>query len=139
MDSNPKYVSYYFQNNETNVSDLESNNTGLFPEGTYYPAYLPRDMKLIQFINKESTMTYRFQDTEENNLMIQVSGLGTTTNVDNENLEEQNIVMVNGMQASYRSKAGMTSIIWSDEAHLFIVNSTLPKEECIRIANGLMN
>ena len=74
MDSNPKYVSYYFQNNETNVSDLESNNTGLFPEGTYYPAYLPRDMKLIQFIYKESTMTYRFQDTEENNLMIQVSG-----------------------------------------------------------------
>jgi len=37
------------------------------------------------------------------------------------------------------SKLGVKSIIWSDEAHLFIVNSTLPKEECIRIANGLMN
>lgn len=139
MDSNPKYVSYYFQNNETYVSNLESNKTGLFPEGTYYPAYLPREMKLVQLIYKESTMTYRFQDTEENYLMIQVSGIGSTTNVDNENLDEQSTVIVNGMQATYSSKADMKSIIWSDEAHLFIVNSTLPKEECIRIANGLMN
>lgn len=139
MDSNQKYVTYYFQNNETNFFNQESNQNGLFPDGVYYPSYLPRDMKLVQFIYVESTMTYRFQDSEENYLMIQVSGPGSTTNIDNENLEEQSTVIVNGMQASYRSKAGMTSIIWSDEAHLFIVNSTLPKEECIRIANGLMN
>lgn len=139
IESNPKYVSYYFRSNEVNVSNPEKNNNGLFPEGTYYPAYLPRDMKLIQFIYNESTMTYRFQDTEENYLMIQVSGLGSTTNVDNEKLDEQSTVIINGMQATYGSKAGVSSIIWSDEAHLFIVNSTLPKEECIRIANGLTN
>ena len=139
MDSNQKYVTYYFQNNETNFFNQESNQNGLFPDGVYYPSYLPRDMKLVQFIYVESTMTYRFQDTEENYLMIQVSGIGSTTNVDNENLDEQSTVIVNGMQATYSSKADMKSIIWSDEAHLFIVNSTLPKEECIRIANGLMN
>jgi len=139
MDSNQKYVTYYFQNNETGFFNQESNQNGLFPDGMYYPSYLPRDMKLVQFIYKESTMTYRFRDTEDNYLMIQVNSLGTTTNVDNENLKEQIFVVVNGIQATYSSKAGMRSIIWCDEAHLFIVDTTLPKEECLRIANGLTN
>jgi hypothetical protein len=66
-------------------------------------------------------------------------GSGSSMNVDNGNLEEQSSETVNGMQATYMSKLGVRSVVWSDGEHVFMVSTTLSKEECLRIASGLTN
>ncbi|MGB4595210.1 MAG: DUF4367 domain-containing protein [Anaerolineaceae bacterium] len=138
IDSNPKYVSYYLQNNETISLNQDNIHAGLFPGGTYFPSYLPKGMKLVQLVYDGSTITYRFIDGLDKYVMIQVIGVDSAMNVDNENLEEQNIEIVNGIEARYTRKSDRNSVIWNDEVNLFIVGTTLSKEECLRIANGLI-
>jgi len=43
------------------------------------------------------------------------------------------------MQSTYMSKLGVGSVVWSDGEQIFMVSTTLSKEECLRIANGLTN
>ena len=143
IESNPKYVTYYLQNqntdNEISWKNQGSSPPGLLPEGTYYPSYVPKGMELMQLVFNVSDVSYYYQDVSDNFVSIDVMGSGSSMNVDNENLEEQSSETVNGMQAAYMSKLGVGSVIWSDGEHIFMVSTTLSKEECLRIANGLTN
>ena len=143
IESNPKYVTYYLQNqntdNEISWKNQGSSPPGLLPEGTYYPSYVPKGMELMQLVFNVSDVSYYYQDVSDNFVSIDVMGSGSSMNVDNENLEEQSSETVNGMQATSMSKLGVGSVIWSDGEHIFMVSTTLSKEECLRIANGLTN
>ena len=86
-----------------------------------------------------SDVSYYYQDVSDNFVSIDIMGSGSSMNVDNENLEEQSSETVNGMQAAYMSKLGVGSVVWSDGEQIFMVSTTLSKEECLRIANGLTN
>ena len=143
IESNPKYVTYYLQSqdtdNEITWKNQGSSQPALLPEGTYYPLYVPEGMKLMQLVFNVSDVSYYYQDVSDNFVSIDVMGSGSSMNVDNENLEEQSSETVNGMQATYMSKLGVGSVVWSDGEHIFMVSTTLSKEECLRIANGLTN
>ena len=143
IESNPKYVTYYLQSqntdNEITWKNQGSSPPGLLPDGTYYPSYVPEGMKLMQLAFNVSDVSYYYQDVSDNFVSIDVMGSGSSMNLDNENLEEQSSETVNGMQAAYKSKLGVGSVIWSDGEHIFMVSTTLSKEECLRIANGLTN
>ena len=143
IESNPKYVTYYLQNqntdNEITWKNQGSSPPGLLPDGTYYPSYVPEGMKLMQLAFNVSDVSYYYQDVSDNFVSIDVMGSGSSMNVDNENLEEQSSETVNAMQATSMSKLGVGSVIWSDGEHIFMVSTTLSKEECLRIANGLTN
>ena len=143
IESNPKYVTYYLQNqntdNEITWKNQGSSPPGLLPEGTYYPSYVTEGMKLMQLAFNVSDVSYYYQDVSDNFVSIDVMGSGSSMNVDNENLEEQSSETVNGMQATYMSKLGVGSVVWSDGEQIFMVSTTLSKEECLRIANGLTN
>ncbi len=143
IESNPKYVTYYLQNqntdNEITWKNQGSSPPGLLPDGTYYPSYVPEGMKLMQLAFNVSDVSYYYQDVSDNFVSIDVMGSGSSMNLDNENLEEQSSETVNGMQATSMSKLGVGSVIWSDGGHIFMVSTTLSKEECLRIANGLTN
>lgn len=143
IESNPKYVTYYLQNqntdNEITWKNQGSSPPGLLPDGTYYPSYVPEGMKLMQLAFNVSDVSYYYQDVSDNFVSIDVMGSGSSINLDNENLEEQSSETVNGMQATSMSKLGVGSVIWSDGEHIFMVSTTLSKEECLRIANGLTN
>ena len=143
IESNPKYVTYYLQNqntdNEISWKNQGSSPPGLLPEGTYYPSYVPKGMELMQLVFNVSDVSYYYQDVSDNFVSIDVMGSGSSMNVDNGNLEEQSSETVNGMQATYMSKLGVGSVVWSDGEHIFMVSTTLSKEECLRIANGLTN
>ncbi|MGI6276868.1 MAG: DUF4367 domain-containing protein [Brevefilum fermentans] len=143
IESNPKYVTYYLQNqntdNEITWKNQGSSPPGLLPDGTYYPSYVPEGMKLMQLAFNVSDVSYYYQDVSDNFVSIDVMGSGSSMNLDNENLEEQSSETVNGMQATSMSKLGVGSVIWSDGEHIFMVSTTLSKEECLRIANGLTN
>ena len=143
IESNPKYVTYYLQNqntdNEISWKNQGSSPPGLLPDGTYYPSYVPKGMELMQLVFNVSDVSYYYQDVSDNFVSIDVMGSGSSMNVDNENLEEQSSETVNGMQATSMSKLGVGSVIWSDGEHIFMVSTTLSKEECLRIANGLTN
>ena len=143
IESNPKYVTYYLQkqntDNEITWKNQGSSPPGLLPEGTYYPLYVPEGMKLMQLAFNLSDVSYYYQDVSDNFVSIDIMGSGSSMNVDNENLEEQSSETVNGMQAAYMSKLGVGSVVWSDGEQIFMVSTTLSKEECLRIANGLTN
>ena len=143
IESNPKYVTYYLQkqntDNEITWKNQGSSPPGLLPEGTYYPSYVPKGMELMQLVFNVSDVSYYYQDVSDNFVSIDIMGSGSSMNVDNENLEEQNSETVNGMQAAYMSKLGVGSVVWSDGEQIFMVSTTLSKEECLRIANGLTN
>lgn len=143
IESNPKYVTYYLQNqntdNEITWKNQGSSPPGLLPDGTYYPSYVPEGMKLMQLAFNVSDVSYYYQDVSDNFVSIDVMGSGSSMNLDNENLEEQSSETVNGMKATSMSKLGVGSVIWSDGEHIFMVSTTLSKEECLRIANGLTN
>ena len=143
IESNPKYVTYYLQSqdtdNEITWKNQGSSPPGLLPEGTYYPSYVPKGMELMQLVFNVSDVSYYYQDVSDNFVSIDVMGSGSSMNVDNENLEEQNSETVNGMQSTYMSKLGVGSVVWSDGEQIFMVSTTLSKEECLRIANGLTN
>ena len=143
IESNPKYVTYYLQSqdtdNEITWKNQGSSQPALLPEGTYYPLYVPEGMKLMQLAFNVSDVSYYYQDVSDNFVSIDVMGSGSSMNLDNENLEEQSSETVNGMQATSMSKLGVGSVIWSDGEHIFMVSTTLSKEECLRIANGLTN
>ncbi len=143
IESNPKYVTYYLQNqntdNEISWKNQGSSPPGLLPEGTYYPSYVPKGMELMQLVFNVSDVSYYYQDVSDNFVSIDVMGSGSSMNVDNGNLEEQSSETVNGMQATYMSKLGVRSVVWSDGEQIFMVSTTLSKEECLRIANGLTN
>ena len=143
IESNPKYVTYYLQSqdtdNEITWKNQGSSQPALLPEGTYYPLYVPEGMKLMQLAFNVSDVSYYYQDVSDNFVSIDLMRSGSSMNVDNENLEEQSSETVNGMQATSMSKLGVGSVIWSDGEHIFMVSTTLSKEECLRIANGLTN
>lgn len=139
IDANPKYVTYYFQENEINQINQDSTLHGPFPKGIYYPSYLPKEMTLMQLIYDPSEIIYRYQDVSDNTLTVIVMGPGSSTNLDNESSEEESKEYVNGIEADYRKRIGLGQLTWSDGIHVFIVSTTLSKEECLRIANGLTN
>ena len=139
IDANPKYVTYSFQENEINQINQDSTLPGTFPKGIYYPSYLPKEMTLMQLIYNPSKIIYRYQDVSNNTLTVIVMGPGSSTNLDNESSEEESKEYVNGIEADYRKKIGLGQLTWSDGIHVFIVSTTLSKEECLRIANGLTN
>ena len=143
IESNPSYATYYLQNQDTDNKitweNQGSSQAGQLQDGTYYPSYVPEGMKLMQLVFNVSDVSYYYQDESDNFMSIDVMGSGSSMNVDNENLEEKNSETVNGMQATYISKLGVGSVIWSNEEQIFMVSTTLSKEECLQIANGLSN
>jgi hypothetical protein len=66
-------------------------------------------------------------------------GSDSTINIDNKNLEEESSEIVNGMEATYRSKLGVGNLIWSDGAQINMVSTILSIKLCLRIANGITN
>lgn len=137
MESNPKYVTYYLQEEATPISN-GSAMVEILPIGTYYPTYIPEGLELIQLSYSRSMISYRFLDPNGRLVIVQVMGKGGTMNVDNENLEEDSIEIVNGYEARYTLKAGRQNLIWTTENYIIFMNTNLSKEETLKIANGIL-
>jgi len=139
IDANPKFVTYYLQPKEqaTDPSNEDMART-ILPIGVYFPSYLPEGMRLVQFEYTQTELLYQYLDDSGNFIEIQILGAGATVNLDNENLEEQSLETVDGIEATYTKKLGHSLLIWSDEDNIFIVRTTLSKEETLQIARGLL-
>ncbi len=143
IESNPKFVTYYLQNqgtgNEINLTNQGRSQNGLLPNNTYVPSYIPEGMKLMHLEVSVNGVSYYYQNEAYDFVSIDVLGSGATLKVENEGLEVESSETVHGMEATYRIKSGVSDVIWSDEEHIFIVSTTFSKEECFRIAEGLIN
>jgi glycine cleavage system H lipoate-binding protein len=96
-------------------------------------------MKLMHLEVSVNGVSYYYQNEAYDFVSIDVLGSGATLKVENEGLEVESSETVHGMEATYRIKSGVSDVIWSDEEHIFIVSTTFSKEECFRIAEGLIN
>jgi hypothetical protein len=138
MDSNPEYVTYYLQSNQHAAEQnfqMEMQKT--LPLGAYYPTYLPEGMKLTTLQYSGDAVLYQFEDGSDNLVTIEVLGSGSTVNIDNENLEEKSIEVINGIEAHYSRKNGVSFLIWSDDDLVFNIITTLSKKELLQISSGL--
>ena len=59
--------------------------------------------------------------------------------MDNEDLEEQGVQIVEGIEVRYQLKNGFTTLIWNQSDRLIILRTTLSRQEAFQIAAGVIS
>lgn len=96
-------------------------------------------MKLLTFQYSISGGVYAFTGTGGNEVKLQILGSDTTVNMDNEDLEEQGVQIVEGIEVRYQLKNGFTTLIWNQSDRLIILRTTLSRQEAFQIAAGVIS
>jgi hypothetical protein len=136
IEANPEYATYYLKaENQQNEPIKEIQDT--LPFESFYPSYLPEGMKLTQLNYDGHVVLYQFEDDSKHVISIEILGSGSAVNMDNQDLDEQSTESINGVDARYTRKLWVSSLIWMDKDRIFVLSTNLPKEEAIRIGNGL--
>ena len=136
-DENPIVTRYIAEH--TNEDGENENVIYELPVGAYFPAYVPEGFRLYQEDVAPYSAYYLFIDDNENYVDVDVVGLTAGILTDNENLDEKSIEIIHGYDAHFASKDGLSDLIWTDNKHIFVVTSTLPKNEIIKVAESLFS
>ena len=138
IEANPIYATYYLEGEE-GASQNSQTLQDFVPGGAFYPTYLPDGMKLLTFQYSISGGVYAFTGTGGNEVKLQILGSDTTVNMDNEDLEEQGVQIVEGIEVRYQLKNGFTTLIWNQSDRLIILRTTLSRQEAFQIAAGVIS
>lgn len=136
LDANPEYVTYYLRT-ESQETKPNEGLQGLLPIEIIYPSYMPEGMKLTRLNYDGDASSLQFKDASDNVISIEILGPNATVNTDNQDLDEQSTEFINGVDARYTRKLGVSSLIWMYKDRIFILSTNLPKEAAIRIGMGL--
>ena len=100
--------------------------------------HMPGGFVLTDYSYKASVgQFYTFLGEDNNYVNINIHSLTHPINVDNENLDVQKEVIINGYPANLISKYGQYNITWSQDNVIIIISSTLNERETIRVAEGI--
>ena len=138
IEANPIYATYYLEGEE-GASQNSQTLQDFVPGGAFYPTYLPDGMKLLTFQYSISGGVYAFTGTGGNEVKLQILGSDTTVNMDNEDLEEQGVQIVEGIEVRYQLKNGFSTLIWNQSDRLIILRTTLSRQEAFQIAAGVIS
>lgn len=99
---------------------------------------MPGGFVLTDYSYKASVgQFYTFLGEDNNYVNINIHSSTHPINVDNENLDVQKEVIINGYPANLISKYGQYNITWSQDNVIIIISSTLNERETIRVAEGI--
>jgi hypothetical protein len=100
--------------------------------------HMPGGFVLTDYSYKASVgQFYTFLGEDNNYVNINIHSSTHPINVDNENLDVQKEVIINGYPANLISKYGQYNITWSQDNVIIIISSTLNERETIRVAEGI--
>lgn len=140
-----RFLNIFFVDNETHtdLSILEGNSSESNiskPEGWnnyYYPTYLPEGYDLISHIGVEGFREVRFGSGDSNIIMRERTGeTDIKSDIDTEDVEPD-YLSINGSDAIYAYKEGMSSIGWLTDDTLVTLSGPIEKDEIIKIAQNV--
>lgn len=93
------------------------------------PELWPEDMKLVEYINFAGAVSYRFEDeTSKNQLDLLYMGENSTASIDNENLQANEVLTLNGHEVSYTFKNGIHQMYWYENDRVINVSTNTTKD-----------
>ncbi len=126
MNIEERYTSFGFEDTGKSI-DIPAEWNGF-----YYPTYIPRGM-ILSACNEE-TVKYTSADGEK--LYFDEMNDGAMGTLDTENATIE-FITVNGHNALVTEKEGWTSILWSIDNHILLIEYTGERDEAIQIANSV--
>ncbi len=116
-------------------------NTNLevaFASDSYQLSYLPEGFSLVRIENNYPVSTFRFQNTSGKILALEIYDLVDLIDFEQE-MKANSIEYVNDKVAVFSLNDGESNLIWTEGNRTFIVNANLPKEEVLKVAQGIKN
>ena len=116
-------------------------NTNLevaFASDSYQLSYLPEGFSLVRIENNYPVSTFRFQDTSGKILALEIYDSVDLIDFEQE-MKANSIEYVNDKVAVFSLNDGESNLIWTEGNRTFIVNANLPKDEVLKVAQGIKN
>ena len=109
-----------------------------FASDSYQLSYLPEGYGLVRIENNYPVSTYRFRDSSGMVLVLEIHDSVDMIDFEKE-MRANSIEYVNDKVAVYSLNDGESNLIWTEENRTFSVNARLPKDEILKVAQGIKN
>lgn len=139
-----RYVGYFLIERTDKYSRIEfqvSDITVDVPEGwmaDYYVSYIPYGFSIDDAICSPVLNKVTYKDGNENRISLSIGGTCSATNYDTED-SYVSIIELDGISATYSvHENGDKSLVWLKGDEYFVLYTTLPYDELMRIAESMV-
>jgi len=130
-----RFMNHLIERNDKSTTFRVTSKDSSFP-AEILPAYLPAEYKNVQLEIKGDYYFAVYENDNGDKIVLRRLGEGTTVGIDTENAYAETII-VNGYNAEYYYKDGISALIYRHIGDVFILTGSIPKDELMKIAESM--
>ena len=100
------------------------------------PEYIPKGYEIEHIYSEAEIKVVEYKNENGENIIFTQNSLDNNIHLDTEDAAVEDI-LINGINATFIQKGGKTSILWTDDNYVYIIETSISKKELIKMAKSV--